>query len=68
MPPRRVVTVTKRSLPEEELEGEAYAQLTPEERVGMMWQLAQDCWALMDVPRAESRLSRRVVRVQRRGG
>ena len=68
MPPRRVVTVTKRSLREEEHEEEAYAHLTPEARIGMMWQLAQDCWALMGAPSAESRLSRRVVRVQRRGG
>ena len=41
---------------------------TPEECVGMMWQLALDAWAMMGDRDAESRLPRHVVRVVRRGG
>jgi len=39
---------------------------TPEERVGMMWQLALDAWAMMGDRHAESRLPRHVVSVVRR--
>ena len=43
------------------------AQLTPEQRVDMMWQLALDAWAFKgDTRNAESRLQRHVVRVCRR--
>ena len=41
---------------------------TPEQRLGMMWQLAVDAWAFMGEPLAESRLPRHVVRVVRREG
>ena len=40
---------------------------TPEECVGMMWQLALDAWAMTGDPDIESRLPRHVVRVVRRG-
>jgi len=40
---------------------------TAAERVGMMWQLALDAWAMMGDTRAESRLPRHVVRIVRRG-
>ena len=40
---------------------------TPEQCVGMMWQLALDAWAMMGDPDIESRLPRHVVRVVRRG-
>ena len=36
------------------------------ERLGMMWQLAQDAWAFMGEPVAESRLSRHLIRILRR--
>ncbi len=38
---------------------------TPDERVGMMWQLALDAWAMMGDRDAESRLPRHVVRIVR---
>lgn len=38
---------------------------TPAERLSMMWQLAQDAWAFMGEPVAESRLLRHTVRVLR---
>jgi len=39
---------------------------TAEERIGMMWQLAQDAWAFMGEPIAEPKLSRHIVRVVKR--
>ncbi len=39
---------------------------TPEQRLGMMWQLALDAWAMMGDDCAESRLPRHVGRVVRR--
>ena len=39
--------------------------LTPEERLGIMWQLAQDAWAMKGEGIAERRLPRHVVRVVR---
>jgi hypothetical protein len=45
------------------------AELSPAERIGMMWQLALDAWAFKgETLHAESRLQRHVVRVHRRGG
>lgn len=41
-------------------------QTTPQERWAIMWQLAQDAWAFRGESRAESRLSRQIVRVLRR--
>ena len=40
---------------------------TPEECVGMMWQLAQDAWAMKGNHDAEIPLPRHIVRVIRRG-
>jgi hypothetical protein len=43
------------------------AELTPADRLGMMWQLACDAWAFKgDTEHAQSRLQRHVVRVHRR--
>jgi hypothetical protein len=36
------------------------------ERLGMMWQLAQDAWAFKGEPFAESRLPRHLIRILRR--
>jgi hypothetical protein len=45
------------------------ADMTPGERLGLMWQLALDAWAFQgDSDDAESGLQRHVVRVRRRGG
>ena len=41
---------------------------TPEQRLGMMWQLAVDAWAFMGEPLDDSRLQRDVVRLVRRKG
>lgn len=38
---------------------------TPAERIGMMWQLALDAWAMMGQPIVEPRLPRHVVRTIR---
>lgn len=47
---------------------EAVADLSPAERLGMMWQLAQDAWTFKGEPeRAQSRLQRHLVRVYRGG-
>ncbi len=44
------------------------ADLTPGERIGLMWQLARDAWTFKGEPeRAESRLQRHVARFERRG-
>jgi hypothetical protein len=42
------------------------ATTTPAERIGGMWQLAMDAWALMGEPLDDSRLRRDVVRLVRR--
>ncbi|MGA2064793.1 MAG: hypothetical protein ABSG86_07480 [Thermoguttaceae bacterium] len=41
---------------------------TPEERIGMMWQLALDAWEMMGEPVVGPRLPRHVVRVIRGKG
>lgn len=49
-------------------QAEAVADLSPAERLGMMWQLAQDAWTFKGEPeRAQSRLQRHLVRVYRGG-
>lgn len=49
--------------------GRDVAELTPGERMGLMWQLAVDAWTFKGEPEhAESRLQRHVVRVRRGGG
>ena len=40
---------------------------TPEERLGMMWQLTLDAWAFTGEPVAEQGLPRHIVRVLRSG-
>jgi len=62
---RRTVTVRVSKLSEQGRERDVL-DLTPEERIEMMWQLALDAWAFMGVP-VEPRLPRHVVRVVRRG-
>ena len=39
--------------------------ITPENGLGMMWQLTLDAWAFMKETHAESRLQRHVVRLVR---
>ena len=41
---------------------------TPQQRIGMMWRLAQDAWAFKRESIAQSRLSRHTVHILRRGG
>lgn len=51
----------------EDVEGTGALALTPSERLAMMWPLAQAAWTFKGEPeRAESRLQRHVVRIQRR--
>lgn len=51
----------------DDVAGQDTLDLTPEERVAMMWPLAQSVWAVSDqASHAESRLPRHVVRVHRR--
>jgi hypothetical protein len=42
-----------------------YLEMTPAERMGIMWQLTVDTWAFKGEPLDESRLPRHVVRVIR---
>lgn len=42
------------------------ADMTPADRIGMMWQLALDAWAFMGEPVAEQGLQRHIVRILRR--
>jgi hypothetical protein len=41
---------------------------TPEQLLGMMWQLALDAWSFKDNLNVEPRLQRHVVVLKRRGG
>ena len=45
-----------------------YEGFSPEECIGMMWQLALDTWAMMGKPVVEPRLPRNIVRVVRPAG
>ncbi|HJQ33892.1 MAG TPA: hypothetical protein VJ866_17050 [Pyrinomonadaceae bacterium] len=63
---KKQVQVRKLSLhetPENDLKGKS-----PEELVGMMWQLTLDAWAFKEKLDAEPRLQRHVVVLKRRGG
>ena len=52
-----------------EVQSSDVSGLSPAERIGMMWQLAQDAWTFKGEPeRAESRLQRHVVRLRRGRG
>jgi hypothetical protein len=72
--PRRDITARVTQLRDGDDEDlRAYAAMSPEERLAMMWQLSREGWALYyaaDPARlptdAESRFPRRVVRVRRR--
>lgn len=44
-----------------------YAHLTPQERVGMMWDLTKVTWAFMGYPDVAPTLQRHIGRVVRRG-
>jgi hypothetical protein len=58
----RTIRVTKLSAQGAERDLE---NTTPEERMGMMWQLALDAWEMMGEPVVDPRLPRHVVRVIR---
>jgi hypothetical protein len=61
---RQVVRIS--SLQDEDTE-DAYENWTAEERLSVMWQLAQDCWSILDPDfYAKSRIQRNVVVVERR--
>ena len=63
--PRRTIRVTK--LSEEGAERDLETT-TPEERIGMLWQLALDAREMMGEPVVDPRLPRHVVRVIRGKG
>ncbi|HEX8244944.1 MAG TPA: hypothetical protein VF541_15655 [Longimicrobium sp.] len=44
-------------------EPDDYAHLTPEQRVGMMWELTQVTWAFMGEPDVDPTLQRHIARV-----
>lgn len=62
---KRSVTVRIKKLhdPDDELE---IQQLTPGERIALVWRLTVDTWAFMGEPIGESRLSRHAGHVVRR--
>jgi hypothetical protein len=62
---QRTVRVTKLSEQGSERDLE---NTTPEERIGMMWQLALDAWEMKGEPVVDPRLPRHVVRVIRGKG
>lgn len=49
-------------------EPDDYGHLTPEERVGMMWELTKTTWAFMGEPDVDPTLQRHIGRVVSRGG
>ncbi|GJG87912.1 hypothetical protein tb265_30930 [Gemmatimonadetes bacterium T265] len=62
---RATMRVRKTTLADED-ELADYRELTPSERMEMIWSLTQSAWAFMGRDaEAESRLSRRTARVQR---
>jgi hypothetical protein len=64
---QRAVTLRIRDL--HDPDDDAHIQrMTPGERIALVWQLTVDSWAFMGEPIGESRLSRHVGRVIRRGG
>ena len=44
-----------------------YAQLSAEERVGMVWELTKTAWAVMGNPDVDPTLQRHITRVVSRG-
>ena len=63
----RIVRVTKRSLHDEDDPLRAHENLTPSERVALVWELTLQAWAIQGRGDAEPRLARHIVRVYRRG-
>lgn len=63
----RSILIRKRSLREsdgnDDLKGKS-----PQELIGMMWQLALNAWSFKENINAEPRLQRHVVVLKRRGG
>ena len=49
-----------------EVEPNPYAHLTPEERIGMIWEITRAAWAFRGDTDVDRRLQRHVVRVGRR--
>lgn len=66
MESRRTVTIRKSTLAEQGRE-QNLADLTPEQRMGLIEQLTIDAWAMRGENIAEQRLQRHVVRLKRRG-
>ncbi|MGH9940981.1 MAG: hypothetical protein ACRD9R_01320 [Pyrinomonadaceae bacterium] len=62
----REVQVKKFELREADKADES-AKLSPQQTLGMMWRLALDVWSFKEGLRAEPRLQRHVVVVERRG-
>lgn len=62
---RRILRVKR--LHEQDREDEL-VRATPAERLAMVWPLTVDAWAFLDQARAQSRLQRHIVRLQRRTG
>lgn len=60
--PDRTVRITKLS---EQGTASDLKDMTPGERIDVMWQLALDAWAIMGEPVVEPRLPRHVVRLVR---
>lgn len=65
MTPQRKIFVHVRPLHEQQSPPDV-GELSAAERIGIMWQLAQQAWTFKGEPeRAESRLQRHVVRIRR---
>ena len=62
----RPITITKKRL-HDEGDDDDLRCATPEQLIGMMWQLALDAWAFKENPDVEPRLQRDVIVVKRRG-
>jgi hypothetical protein len=60
----RKVTIERKSLSDDSLPPTG---ATPAERLMMVWPLTIEAWAMQGVDIAQSRLSRHVVHVERRG-
>jgi hypothetical protein len=63
----RTVLVRKRSLHQRDNNDDLKGK-SPQQLIGMMWQLALDAWAFKDNINAEPRLQRHVVVLKRRRG
>jgi hypothetical protein len=63
----RQVVIRKTKLHETRLENDLRSK-SPEELLGMMWQLALSAWSFKDTVNVEPRLQRHVVVLKRGGG